>query len=280
MTLFAQLITRINTFMNILFSLLRRPMEVLPAWFSLTVISVMLGILLLLLFKYTSNQNTISRVRDKIKADLLAMKLFRDNLFVVLKCQLNIFFSALLLLVYSTPSVIIMAFPFCLILGQLGVWYQVRPLKVNEEAVVIMQLSGSTNNPLPEVSLMPSDSIEITVGPVKVPSRRQVYWNIRTVHPGTHQLLFRVEDKQFRKTLSVGTGFMPVSIKRPSLSVTELILFPAEKPFTKTSPVRSIEIAYPHRSGPITGSDRWIISLMVLSMLSALATKRLFRVQI
>ncbi|MHC5121829.1 MAG: hypothetical protein ACYSO7_10050, partial [Planctomycetota bacterium] len=68
MTLLAQLIAWLNVVGNILFGLLQKPMESLPAWLSLTVISAVLGVLMLILFKHTSNQAAIGKVRDTIKA--------------------------------------------------------------------------------------------------------------------------------------------------------------------------------------------------------------------
>ena len=73
---------------------------------------------------------------------------------------------------------------------------------------------------------------------------------------------------------------MPVSIKRPSLNIGDLILYPAEKPFDKASPVQSIEIDYPDRTGPLTGSGNWVITLFVISMLGAFAVKPFLNVKI
>ncbi len=282
MNIIAQLISRLNAGMNALFGLFSGPMTALPPWLSLTVISAVLGVVLLVLFKYTSNQAAIGRVRDRIKSRLLAMKLFKDNIPVVLKCQLQVFTAAVMLLVYSLPPMLVMILPFCLILGQLGVWYQARPLDANEQAVVVMQLSGTENAPLPSVSLLPSPAFETVTGPVRVPAKRQVYWTIRATQPGIgiHQLQFQVGDLQVQKELAVGSDFMPVSIKRPSLQLGDLILYPAEKPFDETSPVRSIEIGYPDRTEPITGSSNWVITLFVMSMLGAFAVKPFFNVKI
>jgi len=281
MTLVAQLISWLNAGMNTLFGLMCGPMTALPAWLSLLVGSVVLGVVLLVLFKYTSNQTAISRVRDRIKARLLGMKLFKDNIPVVLKSQLQVFGSAAMLLLHSIPPMLVMALPFCLVLGQLGVWYQAKPLEIDGQAVVSMQLSGLKNAPIPPVSLVSTEAINILSGPVRVPSKQQVFWQIQAARPGTHQLHFKVGDIHVQKELSVGSGFMPVSIKRPSsLSLGDLILYPAEKPFDKASPVRSIEIGYPDRTSPITGSGNWVITLFIVSMLSAFIVKPFFNVKI
>ncbi len=276
----AHLISWLNTGMNTLFGLLRGPMAAVPAWLSLTVVSSVLGVVLLVLFKYTSNQAAIGRVRDRIKARLLGMKLFKDNIPVVLKSQVQVFGSAAMLLVHSVPPILVMALPFCLVLGQLGVWYQAKPLETGEQALITMQLFSPENASLPSVSLMPTEAVKIIAGPSRVPSRQQVYWKVRAIEPGIHQLQFQVGDLQVQKEFSVGSGFMPVSIKRPSLNIGDLILYPAEKPFDKASPVQSIEIGYPDRTEPITGSGNWVITLFIISMLGAFAVKPFLNVKI
>lgn len=280
MNLLAKWTAWLTAKMNGLFELLRGPIASLPPWLTLTILSALLGIVLLILFKYTSNQSAIGRVRDRIKSRLLAMKLFKDNIPVVLKCQLQVFTAAIMLLVYSLPPMLVMILPFGLILGQLGVWYQAAPLGVNEHAVVIMQLSETENAPVPTVSLLPSSAYKTVTGPVRVPAKRQVLWTIQATQPGTHPLQFKVGNSEVKKTLSVGSDFMPVSIKRPSLHIGDIILYPAEKPFDTTSPVHSIEIGYPERTAPLTGSGSWVITLFVISMLGAFAVKPFFNVKI
>lgn len=279
MSFLARLISWLNAVGNALFGVLRGPMTVLPAWLSLTAISAVLGVLMLILFKYTSNQAAIGKVRDAIKANLLAMKLFKDNIPVVLKSQAKILLNAFLLLVHSFRPMLVMIIPFSLLLGQLGLWYQSRPLAVGDQAVVTVQLTGSDADPMPPVSLQPTEAAQVMIGPVHVPSRRQVYWQIQAKEAGRHALTFQVAGEQIQKELAVGDGLMPVSMTRPSLEVMELILHPAEKPFGNAASVRSISIAYPDRPSKITGTDVWIISLFVISMAVAFIFKPFFNVK-
>ena len=280
MTWLAQLISWLNGGMNVLFRGLRALMQSMPAWLSLTIISALLGVVLLILFKYTSPQTAIGRVRDRIKANLLAMKLFKDSVPAVLKAQGKVIAAAFMLLVYSVPPVLVMMLPFCLILGQLGVWYQAAPLEPGNDVEVVMQLSGSVDDPLPQVSLVPTDVAQTIVGPVRVPAEQRIYWKLRTNESGIYNLQFKVGENLVSKQLAVGSGLMPVSMKRPSLNVEDVILYPAERPFDESSTVQSIKLSYPDRPGLLTGSGNWIITLFVVSMLAALAVKPVFRVKI
>ena len=58
---------------------------VVPGWLSATAIAAVTGVLMLAVFKYTSNQGAIKRVRNDIDAHLLALKLFKDSASVALE---------------------------------------------------------------------------------------------------------------------------------------------------------------------------------------------------
>ena len=77
--------------MNSVAGALFAPVAVLPGWLSITMISAVLGVLLLLIFKYTSNQKAIGCIRDKINANLIGAWLFKDSLSVTVKSQLKVF---------------------------------------------------------------------------------------------------------------------------------------------------------------------------------------------
>ena len=63
----------------------------LPVWLGLTLLSAICGVLMMVAFRYTSNQTAIGRARDKMTANLLALKLFKDDLGVAFRCQRRLF---------------------------------------------------------------------------------------------------------------------------------------------------------------------------------------------
>ncbi len=100
------------------------PLGVLPGWLSATAVAALTGVLLLVVFKYTSNQRAIKRVRNDIDANLLALKLFKENAVVTLRAQNRLLAGAGRLFVLALVPMAVMALPVTLILGQLSLWYQ------------------------------------------------------------------------------------------------------------------------------------------------------------
>jgi uncharacterized membrane protein (DUF106 family) len=276
----AQIVRWINVPANFAGRFLLCVIGELPGWLSNTIISAVAGVLLLIIFKFTSNQRAIGRVRDDIKADMLAIKLFKESMSVTLKCQAGIFAGAVRLLFHSIRPLLVMVVPVSLLLAQMGLWYQSRPLRVGEEAVVTVELNDAVNSPWPEVSIEPKQAAEVTVGPVKVLSKRQVYFKISALDVGYHRLGFWVDGQRVEKELAAGEGFMRVSAKRPGWSWTDILMHPAEKPFGPDSVVRSISIDYPNRLSRTSGTDWWVVYFFVVSMFFALMFRPFLRVRI
>jgi hypothetical protein len=255
---------------NLLGRFLLAPLAVLPGWLSATAVAAMTGVLLLGVFKYTSAQHSIKRARDDIDAHLLALKLFKDSALVALSAQGCVLKGAGRLFVLALVPMAVMALPVILLLGQLSLWYQARPLRVGEDAVVILRLKGDAASSWPKVSLRPTDAVNVAAGPVRARSNREVYWNITARRPGSHPLIFDVGGQGITKELAVGDGFMRVSSRRPGWDWWSILLYPSEVPFSPDDAVHSITIDYPERSSWTSGTDSWVIYWFVVSMAAAL----------
>jgi uncharacterized membrane protein (DUF106 family) len=281
MDLAAQIIMWINTLTNGVGKFVLGPViKALPGWLSNTIISAVTGVLLLIIFKYTSNQKAIGRVRDSIKANLLALKLFKDSLAVTFKSQGRVFKGAFMLLFYSVRPMLVMIVPVSLLLAQMALWYQARPLRVGEEALVTMQLNNNIGSVWPVVDVSSNPAAEVTAGPVRVLNKRQIYWQIQALENGEQRITFQAGQQQVEKKLAVGEGFKPVSAQRPGWHWSNILMHPYEKPFAPDSVIQSISIDYPDRLGRISGTGWWLVYFFVASMVFALLFKPFLKVRI
>ena len=197
-----------------------------------------------------------------------------------LRAQGRLLLGAFRLFVLAIVPMLVMAVPVTLMLGQLALWYQARPLRVGEDTVVTLKLNGDAGSTFPAVSLQPTDVVEVTVGPVRVQSKREVCWNLKAREPGSHRLVFQVGDRTRSKELAIGDGLMRVSAQRPPWDWSAILLNPWEEPFRPDDPVRSIEIDYPHRASWTSGTDSWVIYWFVVSMVAALCFRRALNVAV
>jgi hypothetical protein len=256
------------------------PIAVLPGWLSNTIISAVTGICLLVIFKYTSNQHAIGKVRDDIKANILALKLFKDSISVTLQAEARVFKGALLLLFHAIPPMLVMILPVSLLLAQMSLWYQSRPLLPGEAAVMTVKLNDDVEENWPTVNIEPTSVAKVTVGPVRVLSKREICWEIKALENGKHHITLDINGHQIEKDLAIGDGFMRVSFARPASNWASILMHPAEEPFAPDSIVQSVTIDYPKRLSKTSGADWWLIYFFAASMLFALVLRPFVKVRI
>ena len=253
----------------------------IPGWLSATLMGIVTGIVMLLGYKYTSNQRAIKHVRDQMKANMLSLKLFKDNMRSVMRSQLGLVGGAGQLLLYSLVPMVIMFIPITLAMTQLSLWYQARPLRVDETAVVSLQMREDVERPLPAVMLQTVDACQIVTATGRIEATHEVCWDVKAKQGGLHELRFRIADQPFEKSLAIGDQYLRVSLLRPAWRKSEdIVLNPAERPFAPDSIVQSIAIAYPDRESWPSGTDNWVIYWLVVSMVAAFALKSVFKVSL
>jgi uncharacterized membrane protein (DUF106 family) len=275
-----QMITWMNVLTNALGRSLLAPIALLPGWLSNTIISAVVGMVLLVIFKYTSNQHAIGRIREHIAADLLTLRLFKDSMVVTLQAQGRLLKGAFQLLFHALRPMLVMIIPVSLLLAQMGLWYQFRPLRPGEQTVVTMKLNGDASAPWPDVRMEPTRTAHVVVGPVCILSKREICWEVRAGDEMHGRLSFRVDGQRVDKELAIGEGFVRVSAKRPGWNWADVLTHPEEKPFGPDSVVKSITVDYPRRLSKASGTDWWLVYFFIASLVVALVFRPFLKVRI
>ena len=251
-------------------------LDLLPVWVGLTILSVVAGIIMLLAFRYASNQDGIGRAKDDIKANLLALKLFKDDLRVTVQSQFRIMWAIARLQRYVLTPVILLTLPMLLGLAQMGIRHQWRPLLPGEQTLIHVRLEKELAS-TPDITLEAPPEVEVEVGPI--PGGGELVWRVRGVEPGRHILRFRMGQQVVEKELVVGIGFERVSAVRTGRDWSTQLLHPVESPLPSNTPIRTIEITYPSVDSIVCGANYWVIYLFVVSMITALVFRPLFKVR-
>ncbi len=247
----------------------------LPIWAGLVLLSAVAGVVMLVAFGRLSNQEGIGRTKDDIKANLLSLKLYKDNLRVTFAAQMRLMGAIMRLQGHMLLPVLILSVPMVLALAQMGIRYQWRPLGVGERTTVTLRL-GPAYAKGATVELEEPVGFAVEAG---VPGGGEMVWRIRGIAPGRHTMWFNVNGEKFAKELVVGDRFERVSPLRPRRSWTSQILYPVETPLTAQEPAETIEIRYPNRESIIYGADYWVLTFFVISMVVALLFRPVFNVK-
>jgi hypothetical protein len=273
----------LNSILTALFDTVYAVLGLGPRWLSLVLLSAVVGVIALIVVRYCSNQAAIGRVKDDIKANMLSLKLFKDELRVVLKAQARLVRAGLKMQYYMLPPLLVMFIPFVLIAAQMGLRYQWRPVDPGEPTDLTVRLRPDAPDAALNWVLQAPEGVEATPSGhgVRISAdRKAVVWNLTGRRPGRFVLTLQEGDRTVTKEFVVGDGQDRVSPKRPGPSLLDRILYPAEQPFGSASVIESIAITYPARESWFHGADWWIVWFLVLSIVAALLLKSVFGVKL
>jgi len=271
-----------NTVLTFLFGLPYAALKCLGPFWSLGVLSLLAGILMVWIFGKVSNQDAVQKTRGRLSAELIALRLFKDDLWVFFGIQFQILVWTLKYLRCSLVPMLILMVPTILILIQLNLHYGFRPLRVGEQALVKVKLHDPTALARgAKISLRAPESLKVETQGVRIEEMKEVCWRVRGVSAGRFNLTVSDGDGVVTKQIAVGGHLEGVSSVRTGGHWVTSLLYPGEAPVPSQSAIESIEILYPELDISVLGKRvNWLIIFLVLSLGFGYAFKGVLGVQI
>ncbi len=275
----------INASMRALFDGLLSPFRGMNPLVGLTLVSLVVAVGMLLIFKHTSNQDALDKVKRKIHASLFEIRLFNDDLVAIMRAQLDILRHNLTYIRLSLWPLVWMMAPLVLVIAQLQFHYAYDGLRPGEPVILTVHLKGADSAPpeapKPVATLDPGLGVKVETPSVWVPAERELVWRISAQHSGDHEITIQLDGTTESKTVRVRDDVVRRSPLRVGSSLLDQIIYPAEPPLAASSPIASIELTYPDRSVDVLGVGlHWMIVFFVLSLIFAFALRRPFGVTI
>ena len=109
--------------------------------YGLSVVSFLTGLAAVLVFGYVSNQESLRRIKDRIQAHLLELRLFPDQLGVVLKAYGRVLRWTLAYLTYNLKPLAILMLPLVIIMVQLDLRLGSRPFQPHDSFILTAKLA-------------------------------------------------------------------------------------------------------------------------------------------
>jgi hypothetical protein len=182
-----------------------------------------------------------------------------------------------------------MLVPMVLLLVQMAMRYEWRPLQQGESTVLVAHLkAGTPQNIAPLTLEAPGLTVEAGknrsyLAPTKeYPERNSVEWRIRARDTGRHDVQIRVGNETAHKIIDVAANrYAGVNPLRPGGDLEDVLFYPRESPAAAGAVIQKIELQYPENVTPLFGWEiHWVISYFILSMIIALAVKPILKVKI
>lgn len=256
----------LNQVSNFVFTIFLWPFSGLSAGWQIFVLAVPATILSLLVFKYSSNQEGIKLNKDKIKAYLLEMRLFKDDLGVTLGAEKKILRHTAAYLGYALLPMAVMIIPFILILVQVESRFAFKSLDLGEQ--VILSVTMDSQKPVHDIdsSLELPSGLSKTTPAMRVDDTQEILWRIRGDKAGIYHAVLKIDNQSVEKKLVVDQGALPLSPTVYRANDIRSVGYPIEPTLDENLSVSEVTVAYPRARAEFAGlsSASWLLVLYTI----------------
>jgi hypothetical protein len=247
------------------------------------VLSLVVGLVMVVLFGYTSDQKAIGIAKDHLKAHLLAVRLYRDQIPVVMGSYGKILRGTGRYLRLAFKPLLYVIIPITLLMVQIDRYLGATPLPPNVPFLLTAHLTAQTNggDALNDVTLDLPPEISMTAPPVHIPAGSEIVWRLVGSREGKYEVKIAAAGQSAAKAVCVGSDLARISTVRLRGKFWERMFSSAEPALPENSPIESISINYPDRNIDIAGYGmNWIWLFFILSMVAGFIFKELLGIKI
>jgi uncharacterized membrane protein (DUF106 family) len=243
------------------------------------VVSLVVGLLMVVLFGYTSDQKAIGIAKDQLKAHLLAVRLYRDQIPVVMGSYGKILRGTGRYLKLAFKPLLYVIIPITLLMVQIDRYLGATPIPSNAPFLLTVHTTGG--DALNDATLDLPPEISMTAPPVHVPSTNEIVWRLVGSKEGKYEMKIAAAGQAAAKVVCVGSGLARISTVRLRGHFWERMFSSAEPALPENSSIESISINYPDRNIEIAGYGmNWIWLFFVLSMVAGFIFKEVLGIKI
>jgi len=242
-------------------------------------ISLVVGLLMVVVFRYTSDQKAIHIAKDRLKAHLLALKLFQDQIPIVIRSYGCIVMATGHYLRLAFKPLLFVIVPLTFLMLQLDRYLGSVPLEAGHAFLVKVRMDSPET--LNEVSLQLPKGLATTAPAIHIPSESEVVWRVVAEEAGDYMVDVQASGQTFSKRMVVGSGLSRLSSVRLRGKFWERMFVSGESALPDNSLIEAIDVQYPSRNMPFAGFEwNWIWLFFVLSLASGFVFKSILGIEI
>jgi uncharacterized membrane protein (DUF106 family) len=242
------------------------------------VVSLVVGLLMVVLFGYTSDQKAIGIAKDQLKAHLLAVRLYRDQIPVVMGSYGKILRGTGRYLKLAFKPLLYVIIPITLLIVQIDRYLGATAIPPNVPFLLTVRTGSDVLN---DVTLDLPYEITMSAPPVHVPAENEIVWRLVGSKEGKYEVKIAAAGQSIAKAVCVGSGLPRISTFRLRGHFWKRMFSSAEPALPESSPIESISINYPDRNIEIAGYGmNWIWLFFILSMIAGFIFKEILGIKI
>ncbi len=246
-------------------------------------LSVVIGLLMILLFGYTSDQKAIGIAKDQLKAHLLAVRLYRDQLNVVMGSYGKVLRGTGRYLKLAFKPLLYVIIPITLLIVWLDRSLGLTAIQTNTPFLVTARVNNS--QALDGISVDLPPEITASAPPVHIAADNEVVWRLVASQEGAYDVEIKTGagGQSVAKTVRVSSQLAELSPERWRDHFWQRMFSSGESALPDNSAVESITVDYPERniSLGIAGYEmNWIWLFFILSMIAGFIFKELLGIKV
>ena len=281
------MIHKINLFITKAFNVILSPFNGVNDFWPVFFLSIILSFIILYILKYISFPKKIVESKDKIKANIFAIRIYKDFWKVIVSSFFKSLFHTLRYFIFNLAPFLIIIPLLLPVFSQMEVRYGMRPFNPGESIVLKADLDKDYRKY--SISLEENDFIKPKMRPVfinawmdeeKTKPVRVANWKLEAVKEGKTTLGIRINDKVFYKDLMIGKSKLPLSNRKYMNSGFDHFFYPAEELIEENDLLRVIKISYPGKLIKFLGIKmHWIFWNLIIVLVVILAFRKRFGVE-
>ena len=243
------------------------------------VVSVVIGLLMVVVFRYTSDQKAIRRAKDRLKAHMLAVRLFQDQLPVVLKSYVSILGGTGRYLQLAFKPLLFVIIPLVVLIVQMDRYLGFMPMQSGQP--FLLTVRASNPDLLNDLSLQLPETLKLTAPAVHIPAENEVVWRVVAERDGEYDANVSAAGQSLSKRVVVSSQMARLSPVRLRGQFWRRLFESGEPALPGDSPIQKIAVNYPARSIPFAWLDwNWIWLFFVLSLVAGFFFKSVLGIEI
>ncbi len=281
------MIQKINFFLTKVFNVILSPFNGVNDFWPVLFLSIVLSFIILYILKYISFPKKIVESKEKIKANIFAIRIYKDFWKVILSSFFKSLFHTFKYFVFNLAPFLIIIPLLLPVFSQMETRYGIRPFNPGE--TIILKANFDNDYKGYKISLVKNEFVKTVMNPVfinawkdeeKTKPIRVANWKLEAVKNGKTDLKIMIDNEVFSKNLMIGESKASLSDMKYKVSNFGHFLYPAEKLIKNNDILSSIEIHYPGKLIKFLGFKmHWILWNLIIVMVLILAFRKKFGVE-
>jgi len=287
----------INYLFTKVFNVILYPFTFINEFWGILFLSILSSVIVLFLYKLVSSPAKIKETKELIKANILAIRLYKDFWkVIVISFGKSLYYTGKYFSLNMIPLILIIPI-LAPVFSQMLIRYEMRPFKIGDEVTVkakfykdidinTLKIKLNTEGLLKPALInnwhINADMQEVKpkIKPVFLSAINEIDWKMRVVKEGEGIALI-INGKTYKKSFVSKKDFRGVlSEYKFGKSNIEHILYPGEDIFNDSETLKYISIKYNGKLISFLGTKiHWLIHYLILMLIIVLALKKKFGVE-